>query len=239
MAKSNSDVAAGLFNRPVSARTKRPVAALIGSNFRVEFRDGFDVNVSGFVSQAAVYSYSTLVALLVHNHNVVDSETGTNTNTPKSELWATRRRYSSTTDRQMMELLGAWRNFNRDNAGKAERQVSLYRVKFDDTVLINRLAPINLVIALKHATTLRNRVDLPKLHEHTRRLSVDMAITQLEEAIELVRKDVPESVLANFADTPELLATALSMHSQLVDMRDLPLNELRITARAIAALEKN
>lgn len=234
MAKSNSDVARALFNRPVHARTKVAATTVLGSNFSVEFRDS-SLQVCGFEQTAAVFSYRTCVAWLVHNHNVLDPDTGA----PKAELWVTRDRYSPTTDRHMSELRSAARSFNSFNASLPEHcKVPTYSLRFTNG-LVHRLDPSHLDEAIAKAVALRNRIDAPGLHEHTRVSCLVDAIARLDMAIARVQTDAPKTVHATFARLPDLLDTALSMRDQLESMRGMPVAEMRVTARAIAALEKH
>lgn len=228
MAISNSNVATRIMqfvSDHMQGKAPKARKCVTGSNFSAWFNPP-SPSVADFHPIATVVSYQTEIARIVVNRANPE---------PIYELWVTTNRYSPTTDRQMSHLRAAHRAFKPAPMGEP---LPVYSVHLEAN-LPHRCSSNRLYNSLRAARTQRNLIDRPKIHPATRLTHYRHAVDLLEEAIRTTAADVPRRTLESFVDTTKCLDEATEMHAQLMALKHLTVDEMRVAVRAMVALERH
>jgi hypothetical protein len=224
---SNSNVAVQMFE--LYEHTPVKLKAYTGSNFRVIRESAPDV--AGFTTIATAISYRTEVARLVHNDNGFDPGLS------RYELWIDSHWYSHTTDRQISHITSALYAHNTSRIARGLPPIASYRFPFGG--ITHRLNSDKLMGAKLKARIERSRIVQKGLHDHTRLGALGKAIDALEDAIKTAESNVPANVIGMwFPNTGEQLVLARNMLEDLITLRGLHVNDLRVSVNAMIALEK-
>ena len=229
MALTNRDTALRLFS--TSPRDAR------GSNFRIERFDG-DLPPSafgGFKLHSRVYSYGTIIALLVQHP-------GNNA----FELWSSPTRHSNTTMRHRHHIrnaLYAHNSKSTHNPIKPEQRlptpVAEYTFNNADNY-IPRTNPILLEHAIAQARRNMYDADTPRIHEDTRRTHIRQARQILDAALFNATNCIPQQTSSHFPSHAEWVDAAQSFSAFLHNLQNTTsVDELRATVRAMRELATN
>jgi len=234
MALTNRDTALRLFS--TSPRDAR------GSNFRIERCDSEHPTLSalgGFMIHSRVYSYSTVIALLVQHPDGTPEA-------PIYELWSSPTRHSNTTMRHRHYLANALHMHNSKSthnpikpAQRLPGAVADYTFAGAESYFA-RTNPQVLKQAIDHARNNMYNADTPYIHEDTRRTHIAQARKILNTALFNATNCQPTCTAQHYPDHAEWVDAAQSFDAFLHNLQNTTcVAELRASVRAMRELATN
>lgn len=184
---------------------------------------------SNFALLSYGYSYRTLVAKIVENES-----------TGQHELWVSPRYYSPTTQRHKTHYINGFRAWCEANNQPFESNLYYTSVADDLIGFYTRVEPSLADYAIRQAEEKIVEADKPRLRDGTRRGALTSGIYILTQSLDLMTRNVPQTVLDSTPRAMEYVTRSRDLVDFMTHTHDIAdIGEMRAACRAYTTLSSN
>ena len=176
-------------------------------------------------------SYKTKVAMLVWNDYA-----------KVPELWIDAHYYSSSTQRHKSLFRTAYAGYCKQQQQREPIEPRIYTFSLTQNFTSNRMYDVEYAKVEREVVNFMQHAVKPKIHDATRTMAVQHAITALDYAVHMMSHEVPDSTKL-LQSGYSLLTAKMKQYSEMSEFYKtlvaMPMKEMRACISGIVDLEKN